>query len=128
MCQENRKTIFTVNSPLNTMVTLHENTLINHIVGDHSNREVFADEENLQIVANIVEHPDFIEQSTKNEHRHNYYSLVSESFNNHDKPGALKIVTEQVNETNESIVTMMPISHSNLGEKGGEILYDRHKT
>lgn len=127
MCQENRKPIFTVNSPLNTVVTLHENTLVNHIVGDHSNREVFADKENLQIVANVIEHPDFIEQSTKNEYRHNYYSLVSKSFNEYGKPSALKIVTEQVNKVNESVVTMMPISHSKLGE-GGEILYDRHKT
>ncbi|HJE96302.1 MAG TPA: hypothetical protein K8V00_01660 [Ligilactobacillus acidipiscis] len=124
--------IFTTTSGFSkNKITLYENTLVNHVVGDHSGREFLIDEYNIAIVKNIVETPDIVTEDAEHIDRLNYYSIVV--FSGTNTTTDVKIVTEEVvggkKQNVGEIVTIVPVNHgkTKIGESNGRrVLYDQH--
>lgn len=132
MKNKNDIAIFTTTSGFSkSKITLYEDTFVNHVIGDHSEREFLIDEYNIAIVKRVVESPDIVTEDAEHTDRFNYFSLVH--FSSASSTTNVKIVTEEVasseKQNSGEIVTIMPVNHgkTKIGESyGRRVLYDRY--
>ncbi|KWU39940.1 hypothetical protein AV935_09410 [Levilactobacillus brevis] len=106
-------------------VTLYENNLALHVIGNHPDRDFLFNESNLRIIANVIESPSLVYKDKSQDRRYNYIDMVQ--FSSFDNAINVNIVTEAINKDCASIVTIIPFKAGGKTQFAKEDkVYDRH--